>query len=252
MALIKQTPAPEFEGAEDFEQAAQVEQVPAVEVPVAQAAATPVAQAATAVALAPAKVHALAEHKPKGNPDFVLSLKNKLHVDWNTLAPVGAEQGQFSLKETETSLGRTIRVKLLSYQDSIQITPNDDKDEAAGKLVRYSDDGKSVLNESNMSPEAWLQKLRDAGYADAKINKRCILVGALVGSEIPTDDVGSLIQLNLSPQSKIQFDRYTMRTVYDLSEGLKTEDETLVLDLKAAITKAGKNTYTLVQFSYAK
>lgn len=247
MALIKQTPVatPDFEGEETFEQEAAVQEA-AVQV------AAPVEAPKASVTLAPVKTHALAERTAKGNPDFVMSLKNKLRVDWNTLAPIGVEQGQFLLKETEIGLGRTIRLKLMSYQDSLQITPNNDKDEAAGKLVRYSDDGKTVLNENNITPEAWLQKLRDAGYADAKMNKRCVIVGALVGSEIPSDEVGSLVQINLSPQSKIQFDRYIFRTAYDLTEGAKTEEETLMIDLKAVISKNGKNTYTSVQFAYAK
>ena len=118
--------------------------------------------------------------------------------------------------------------------------------------LAFADDGKTVLNENNITPEAWLQKLRDAGYADAKMNKRCVIVGALVESEIPSDEVGSLVQINLSPQSKIQFDRYIFRTAYDLTEGAKTEEETLMIDLKAVISKNGKNTYTSVQFAYAK
>lgn len=220
-----------------------------------ETAAAETTQAAAPAAPAPSQVaaNAVAMHNAKAalavnskvNIHVIAQLKDALPVDFNTLAQVQANQGKFRDKETEKNLGETIEIELLSWQDSFVVGPNDTK--APKELVKYSDDGKVAKDGTDMLQH--LEMLKRDGYTKAKLQQRCVLVGALLAAEKDQNLVGQLIQIDLSPQSRAMFMRYNANAAWLLKSGKLDEDTVKTLVLTAAAAKGPDNTdYTKVEF----
>ena len=61
------------------------------------------------------------------------------------------------------------------------------------------------------------------------------------------------MQIDLSPKSKGQFDRYLIQSAFDLSRGKITGEQAKVLTLTAEVAyNADKKDYTLVKFATYK
>jgi hypothetical protein len=183
---------------------------------------------------------------PVGNSRVIDSLKNSIRVDYNTLAQVQAVQGAFIDKETEDSLGDTITVELLSWQDSFVCSPN--SDDAEKELVKFSDDG--ITSKDGTDMLAHLAELKAQGFEKARISQRVVLVGALLAAQKDQTLVGSLIQLDLPPTGKTQFDRYNANCLWGIKTGKLTEDAAKTIKMDAKIAKGtGTIRYTVVNFS---
>lgn len=216
-------------------------------------AATTTATKPAAAVSAPASKPPALQHKgavalSSAEIDVVRNLKDAYPVQFDSLTGILASQGRFSLRETGQQLGTKITLELMSYQDNYVVSPNDDK--APKEHVRYSDDG---ITCSDGTPcLTHLADLKELGYEKAKINARNIVVGALLSAEATKDLDGTLVQIDLSPKSKAQFDRYQIQTAYDLSKGKVTPDAVKVVVLTADVaTNAAKQQYTLVRFNTA-
>lgn len=210
-----------------------------------QAAATPSPAEVAQRAVQQHTANALAAQSKKVNMHVIAQLKDALPVDFNTLAQIQANQGKFRDKETEKNLGETIELELLSWQDSWVCSPNDTK--APKELVKYSDDGKTAKDGTDMLEH--LANLKAEGYQKAKLAQRCVIVGALLAAEKDQSLVGTLIQIDMSPQSRSMFMRYNVNTAYQLKIGKLDEETCKTLVLTATAAKGPDNTdYTKIEF----
>ena len=244
MALLK----PKFENPD--EDTVAVAENPAAPVAEKSAATAPVeakVDAATAVAVRP-EINLPTPLVSTGDMHVLKKLKDNLFVDYNTLAQVKAEQGAFSDRETEENLGSQLVVEVLSWQDSFVCSPNDD--DAEKELVKYSDDGVTAKDGTDM--KAHLEHLRSQGYDKARTTHRLVVVGALLESEKPSALTGNLVQIDLPPTGKTQWDRYNANCAWNIRTGKLTEEGAKRVLVKAVVAKGqGSVKYTLVTFSTA-
>jgi len=205
--------------------------------PAAASAAAPALRAKSAVALPSAT---------DSQMYVIRDLRDQLRVDFNTLAQVQATQGSFIEKETDKVLGDEITIELMSWQDSYVCSPNDDT--APKELVKYSEDG--VTSKDGESLQAHLADLKAQGYDRARISHRVVLVGALLETNKDQGLVGELIQIDLPPTGKAQFDRYSANVAWKVRSGAVDPEAAKRIKLAASIAKgAGSVKYTLVRFS---
>lgn len=201
--------------------------------------------AAPTTALAPRASTAVAARVSPAEIEAVKRLKNAYTVQYDSLASVQATQGSFNERETNTNLGAELILELLSYQDQFVCSPNDDK--APKDLVRYSADGVTASDGTDL--KAHLEFLKEV-WPNARINQRYVVVGALNAAERSDKFDGSLVQIDLSPKSKSQFDRYLVQSAFDIAKGKITGEQAKVVRLTAEVaTNANNQKYTLVRFA---
>lgn len=212
-----------------------------------QPATTPVSQAAAAV---PQTAAAVQTAKPLAiaalhNPLDVL--KNALRVEYNTLESVIANQGNFMSRETKKSLGDEIVFELLSFQDSYVVSPGDDK--APADVLRYSDDGLTCSDGTSVAEH--LHWLKTNNYPKAALKQRTVVVGAIEKTSKASDFVGTLVQLDLSPASRVHWNRYMANAAFMVRSGRYTAAQLVKVKANAETAVNGTNTFTLAKFSVA-
>lgn len=180
--------------------------------------------------------------------DPLAELKNALTVDYNTLDALILSNGNLLMREGKKSVGDSIQLELLSYQDSYVVAPNDDK--APVSVVRFSNDG-ITCSDGITSVKEHLQWLHTNGYPKASLKSRVIIVGAVEKCAKNPELVGTLVQIDLSPASRAQWLRYTANALYKFQKGLATKEGLRHIVVQAEISTAGSNTYTLASFSMA-
>lgn len=235
---LKNTPAPVFETEDNSEtegivmEPANMETTPAAEVKTTTLAT----QGSRAVATASAVM----------KQNVISGLQDAFRVEYDSLPSIGASQGTFSIKSDDTDIGPEIKIQLLSYQDSYTCGPNDTK--ADVELVKYSDDG--ITSRDGVDLRKHLNDLLEQGYTKAKIAHRVILVGELLDTKNPCNNIGELVQIDLPDSGRRAFNSYTLQASYAVAKGRKTPEEATILTLKAVIekSKAGEK-YTKVAIS---
>lgn len=176
--------------------------------------------------------------------------KDKLTVNWNTLDRIQANNGNFlDVGNSKASMGAEIQVQLLSWQDSYQVSPGSD-DEEAKQHVRYSDDGIVTTKGENIAE--YLQKLHGVGYTKAACDHRVTIAGVLVGSEKDCRLEGELIQIDLSKTSREEYDKYKIGTAFKIGKEMLTADEALTMTMKAEVANWKGKSWTVVKFSPTK
>jgi len=231
MSLLKNTPAFESDDAAGVAEAS--------------AAATSATPTATAVAVAAPAALAVSN---KLDMKVLDRLEDALEVDYNTLAQIITTNGNFVDRETKTNLGDTVLFELLSYQKSFVISPNDDK--APREDVRYSRDRITCSDDTPVAEH--LQWLRENGYPKASIKDRVVVVAALQVCAKNGDTFnGTLAQFDLSPASKVQFDRYKANTAYALAKGSITAEQAVQIKATTELAQKGTDTYTIAKFTVA-
>lgn len=215
----------------------------AVATPAPAAAATPT----PVTAIATQQVNAVATTSASINP--FAEMKNAYTVDYNTLAQLMATNGNFMAKEDGAMLGDKIVLQLMSFQDNWVVSPGSDTDEAK-KLVRYSNDGINTKDGEDIAQ--YIADLKAAGYNKAYLSKRVIIVGALVDAGKLPAMVDTLVQIDVAPNSKALFDRYTIQSAFDVGRGKVTKEQAGKIQLTAKVTKNGAGQiYTQVTFAIA-
>lgn len=178
----------------------------------------------------------------------MVELKNALTVEFNSLAALILSNGNLLLREGKKSVGDSIQLELLSYQDSYVVAPNDDK--APVSVVRFSNDG-VTCSDGVTSVKEHLQWLHTNGYPKASLKSRVIIVGAVEKCAKAPDLIGTLVQIDLSPASRAQWLRYEANATYKFQKNLATKEGLRHIVVQAEISTAGSNTYTLASFSMA-
>lgn len=182
-------------------------------------------------------------------PDFsaMTVFKNAVPVEYNTLDQIIANAGNFMTREAKKPLGDTVVFELLSYQDSFVVSPEDD--DAPDDLVRYSNDGEVCSDGTSVA--AHLEHLRSNGYPKARLKPRVVVVGAIESFLKSEEHNGTIMQFDLSPASKVQWDRFLLNTGYGLKTGRVDASKVNRIKAEAVATTAGPNVYTLVKFKLA-
>jgi len=221
-----------------FEQDEDTTQTATQTAPTSASANLPATTAPTnnAIAVKPSTDHPLQE------------LKNALTVEYNTLSSLILSNGNLLLREGKKSVGDSIQIELMSYQDSYVVAPNDDK--APVDVVRFSNDG-VTCTDGLTSVKEHLQWLHTHGYPKANLKSRVIIVGAVEKCTKNAELIGTLVQIDLSPASRSQWLRYEANALYKFQKGLATKEGLRHIKVQAEIATAGSNTYTLASFSTA-
>ena len=261
MALTRRNPAAAFEQPKTEPAAAAATPEPQAQAAAAAAAATPAATPTPTPAAAPAapsQATALVAQVPKSmavanlqaGHAFMDSLKDALRVEWDTLTRMKANQGRIAADKL--NFGEWVELQLMSWQDNWLVSPGSDADEAKA-FAKYSDDGKTI-KDTGEDINAYLKRLQDLGYKDARIGKRCVLAFELMDCEKDAEvEVGTLFQTDLAPTSRASFERYRIQAALDIGKGRATGDDVICMRATATVkTGGGNKEYTMLEFSRAK
>jgi hypothetical protein len=193
-----------------------------------------------------------------GENAIISALENAIRVNWDTLPRLKASQGGFR-NEDGIVFGEHIDVELMSWQKLWQVSPGGENNEITKKLVRYSDDGKT-LNNTGEDMRAYLGKLHNAGHNKASISERVVLVFQLNAADKGrgTDakamnvqaEYGQLYQLGLAPSSVSTFNSHRLRQPIALAQGRITPDQAVQCRMTAIVKNNAGNEYTVVNFGY--
>lgn len=248
---------PRTNPAANFEQP-KTETAPPAETKVETAAPAAPAPAATTAVAAPAPAplvvqvpRSTAVASMQAGHQFMDSLKDALRVDWDTLNRLKANQGRITWDKV--NLGEWFEFSLMSWQDNWLVSPGSDSDEAK-QFAKYSDDGKTI-KETGEDIQVYLQRLKDLGYEDARLGKRCVLAMELIDcdKDVDTVDEGMLFQIDLAPTSRASFERYRVQSALDIGRGRATGDDVVRIRATAVVkTGGGNKEYTQLEFSRAK
>ena len=213
-----------------------------------QAASSPEAAAkAKPAELVFSKPHAVGVSIAKSNP--FTQLENAFPIEFNTLRQIMATNGNFMDKDTSKPLGDVVGIEIISTQRHYVLTPSDDSDEAA-EFLKYSDDGITAADGSNMR-EA-LIATKAAGYSDARITERVYLVGCLFESGKMAELQDTMVQIDLAPTSVAQFKRHQCSVAFNVGKGKAVAEGQERLRLECVVKTKGKMNWTEISFSQAK
>lgn len=208
--------------------------------PAAEAPASPAAKVAATTAIAQAQSTAVSASVKRIAP-VLTELKDAVRVDWDTLERLVAGSGSIDDGDGK-SVGTWIKMTLMSYQDTYEVVPGSQDDDAK-KYVRYSEDGVN-LRDSGTTVAAYLDEMREMGYDKAALKHKNILVGILDETEKATNLIGEVIQISLSPQSRKTFERYRLTRTAKVNMGRAQAEGSEVLKITAEGKQFGKNKFT--------
>lgn len=249
MGLLNKDNSAQFESMDDTNDAAAdtgtvastTAATPAADAGVAQTAAAAAPAKQTAVASA-AKTSVVVKRNVQGAA--LSEFKDALPVEYDTLTSIKATNGNFVERESNKVLGDTVVFDLVSFQDSWVVDPGDDK--APKEDVFYSNDGK-VCSDGTPVPEA-LQLLINKGYDKARVKERCVVVGGIISAAKTADFNEQLVQFDLSPKSKKQFDRFRADLMYKQKIGKVVLGESVAVRATCELKTQNSNTYTEAVF----
>lgn len=208
------------------------------------------ASTSTAVATAaPAAGGSLAARMAAADP--FKGLENALRVDYNTLNRIMVTNGNVQDKETKTLCGDHAVLELISIQKHWVMSPGGDKkDEESLEFLKYSDDGVHA-RDTGETLESYRQAAIKAGFKDARIAERLILVGMLESTANGKGPVGELVQMDLAPRSVANFNRHRATTTFRIGRNLQKPEGAERLLVKADVQSKGDNNWTDAKFEAA-
>lgn len=130
-------------------------------------------------------------------------------LDFGVLPRVIADQGGLSIANEKIDLGKFITGQILQVQNSFIASPGADTEEAK-KLVKYSRDGLK-LDDDGGDARAYIEHLRLEGYKDASLKHYLnvtVLLGSTEDADAGEDFVGTVVVVQMSPESRKKFQRY--------------------------------------------
>jgi hypothetical protein len=141
--------------------------------------------------------------------------KNGIDVTYKTFPRLRVDSGHIASAEGKDA-GEFIEIQVVSYGPTWNVAPGSD-DEASKKLVRFSDDGKTIKAAgdddewSGKTVEEYKDHLRSLGFENASVKEYTMLYGiALDAEEAGFEHMNEIVALQLAPQSKDKFNSYVM------------------------------------------
>lgn len=208
------------------------------------------AETGNVVSNVPAVAQTRAVAKVEGKLETVLQdIKNFLPpVDFGVLPRLVGAQGAL-LDPDKKSLGATVDIELISWNDEYVVTPGVDT-EAAKKDVKYSRDGENLDDGSGLTVAEYLEILRTTkGYSSPAVKQYVQLVCILKKAAQPTDLLESMVQVSLSPQSRKGFEGFRLQESVKVRLGSVTPESIRKLTVRAEPKTMGKNSFTLLKLS---
>lgn len=175
-------------------------------------------------------------------------MKDQIPVDYNTFPQINITNGNFVDRESKVVLGDTLVFELLSYQDSYTVSPEDDK--APKEMVRYSDD--QVTCSDGTLVKDHLDFLRAAGYPQARVKQRAVVVGCIESTSKPSKFVDEIMQFDLSPASRKHWQRFMANTIILLRKGKRTEEQLRKIKATTQLVSKDSLTWTEALFTPAE
>lgn len=174
--------------------------------------------------------------------------KDVFVVDYGTLPRVKADNGGFCDSEGQ-DLGKIIKFQVMSFNSRWTVTPGDKA--APIELLKFSLDGKTMDDGSGVTVSEHLADLKK-NWPKARAAEYMELVVNLVEAEHNSALVGNLVQLQLSPSSKKEFENFQLQTSFKMAQGLlPATAANVVLATAKKATNANKESWTKFTFSCA-
>lgn len=164
--------------------------------------------------------------------------------EFGMLPRVTASQGALICDGEE--LGKQIEITIMSYNESFAVAPNES--EAPKELCKFSYDNVVLNDGSGITVDEHLNYLRGEGYKNAASKQYFEIIAMLDDAEEDHDEIGSVVQLSLSPQSVKQFNRYKLNTAMKIRSGAYTEEDAKKVTVTAK-TKTFAYTFTMMRFA---
>ncbi len=203
----------------------------------------PVTETAVAVQ-EPAQTMAVAKPRNTGLVKLYDDIENAFVAEFGVLPKLKATNGNVA-EADGTLLGDTVDVQMLSWNRQFVVGPC--ANEAPSELVKYSyereffPDGSGSLND-------YVQELKAGGWVNAAVKEYYEVVCVLNSSAKPSDLVGEMVQLQLSPTSVRDFEGFRLQTAFKIARGLLPEDAASEVTVTADVVTAKGNTWTKFNF----
>ncbi len=205
------------------------------------------AKVAATVAVAKAQTTAVGAVAPK----FETALggyQNALPaIDFGVLPRIKASNGA-AMDGDDNRLGETFQMTLISFNDNYVVTPGVD-DAKSTEFVRYSLDGVTIDSTGQLVSD-YINELKTVeGYKDAEMKNYLDVIGILNSSEKPSEHLGNMVQVSMSPQSRKSFEAYRLQQSVKIKMGRAVEEGSEELTFKAVVKTMGNYTFTSFQVS---
>jgi hypothetical protein len=180
-------------------------------------------------------------------------------LEFGTVARIVGTNGSIQAKKDskKLNLGTEIQVTLVSFNDTYQISPGADTEEAK-KFVKYSRDGVTI-DGTGQDVKAYLEQLREVeGYPNAAVKQYTSLVcilNAVVDEDTKTVKldrslIGDMVEVSLSPTAGKAFKGARMQRSVKVSRGLAKDDGSEAqLVVRAEVRNNGSKDYTALAVS---
>ena len=154
--------------------------------------------------------------------------KNGIQVDYGTFPRLKVDSGHLATAEGKDA-GDWVEIQVISYGPTWTVAPGSD-DEAAKKLVRFSDDGKTVKPAGDddewggKTVAEYKEHLKALGFESASVKDYLIVHGiALSAHDVTFAHLNEVVSVQLAPLSKGKFEAYVMNRGIAARMGRVTE-----------------------------
>lgn len=166
-------------------------------------------------------------------------------VEFGTLPRLKAKSGEI-FDEENNSLGKEIEITLVSFNDLYNVNPGDS--DADSKLCRFSYDNVVLNDGSGITVAEHIKHLKDEGYENACSKHYVELVALLNDAGEENENIGSMVQISMSPQSVKSFDAYRMQSMVKVAKGTLSADNIGDIRVSAKNKTFGAYTFTMFKF----
>ena len=206
---------------------------------------TPQEEVVTETAVVVKEDHAVATPRKQGTMVKLYDdIENAFVAEFGVLPKIKASNGN-CIDSDGKLLGDSIDVQMLSWNRQFVVGPC--ANEAPSELVKYSYERESFADGSGGLNE-YVQELKAEGWVNAAVKEYFEIVCVLNASAKPSDLVGEMVQLQLSPTSVKAFDGFRLQTAFKIARGLLPEDAAEEVTVSVAVVTAKGNTWSKFDF----
>lgn len=175
-------------------------------------------------------------------------LENAFIADFGTLPRLLASNGCV-MDGDKKILGKFVVGQVLSWNKRWTITPA--AQNAPDNLVKFSMDNQTLDDGSNMAVSAYVAELKAQGYPDACSKEYYDVIINLLEAEETSELVGGMVQIQMAPQSRKDFDAFRLQTSFRISNGGTPIDAANRVRFSATVISGKTNTWTQFKVSLA-
>ena len=165
-------------------------------------------------------------------------------IDFGVLPRLKGSQGAILDSDNKT-LGDEVSLTVISFNNQYVVTPGEDDDEST-KFVKYSSDGITIDATGQLVSEYIAQLVTVDGYPNAEMKHYLEVVGILNKTAKPSELVGEMVQVSMSPQSRKAFEAYRLQRSVKIRMGRATAEGSEEIIIRAVTKTMGKFTFTVL------